>query len=82
MEAELVQLEGSVASVVFQNPENGYTVLRLKIGANETATVVGTVPVTAVGERLRVEGVWNEHSSYGRQLEIRTVERQIGRAHV
>ena len=75
MEAELVQLEGSVASVVFQNPENGYTVLRLKIGANETATVVGTVPVTAVGERLRVEGVWNEHSSYGRQLEIRTVER-------
>lgn len=75
MEAELVQLEGSVASVVFQNPENGYTILRLKIGANETATVVGTVPVTAVGERLRVEGVWNEHSSYGRQLEIRTVER-------
>ena len=75
MEAELVQLEGSVASVVFQNPENGYTVLRLKNGANETATVVGTVPVTAVGERLRVEGVWNEHSSYGRQLEIRTVER-------
>ena len=75
MEAELVQLEGSVASVVFQNPENGYTVLRLKIGANETATVVGTVPVTAVGERLRVEGVWNEHSSYGRQLEIRSVER-------
>ena len=68
-------MEGSVSAVVFQNPENGYSVLRLKVGKGDPVTVVGIVPVTSVGERLRVEGRWNEHSTYGRQLEIQTVER-------
>ena len=77
MDAELVKLEGSVSGVVFQNRENGYTVLRLKCGAGEPITAVGTLPDTTPGERLRVEGVWVEHTTYGRQLEIRTVERLL-----
>ena len=77
MEAELVQLEGSVASVVFQNPENGYSVLRLRLGAGDPVTVVGTVPATMAGERLRVSGRWTEHSTYGRQLEAEAVERLL-----
>ena len=75
MENELVRIEGSVSAVVFQNVENGYTVLRLKDGAGELTTVVGTVPDTQVGERLRIEGRWSNHSSYGKQLEIVTLER-------
>ena len=77
MEAELEQVEGSVSAVVFQNPENGYTVLRLKPEKGEPITAVGTVPAVTVGEHLRLSGSWNEHSSYGRQLEIRTVERLL-----
>ena len=77
MEAELEQIEGSVSAVVFQNPENGYTVLRLKPEKGEPITAVGTVPAVTVGEHLRLAGSWNEHSSYGRQLEIRTVERLL-----
>ncbi len=72
---ELVRLEGSVTAVVFQNPENGYTVLRLKDEKGEQSTAVGTVPDTRVGERLRIEGRWSNHSSYGRQLEIVNLER-------
>ena len=72
---ELVRIEGSVAAVVFQNTENGYTVLRLKDAKGETTTVVGTVPETQVGERLRIEGRWSTHSTYGKQLEIATLER-------
>ena len=75
MESERTQLEGSVAAVVFQNPENGYSVLRLNAGGKEPVTVVGVVPSTSVGERLRVEGRWIEHATYGRQLEITSVER-------
>ena len=75
MENELVRIEGSVAAVVFQNAENGYTVLRLKDEKGEQTTVVGVVPDTRLGERLRVEGRWSNHSSYGRQLEITGVER-------
>ena len=72
---ELVRIEGSVAAVVFQNSENGYTVLRLKDAKDETTTVVGTVPETQVGERLRIEGRWSTHNTYGKQLEIVSLER-------
>ena len=72
---ELTRIEGSVAAVVFQNAENGYTVLRLKDAGGETTTVVGVVPDTKVGERLSVEGRWSNHSTYGRQLELVNVER-------
>ncbi len=75
MEQELVRLEGSVAAVVFQNAENGYTVLRLKDEKGEQTTVVGVVPDTNLGERLRVEGRWSNHSTYGKQLEIVNLER-------
>ena len=75
MEQELIRIEGSVSAVVFQNAENGYTVLRLKDAKGETTTVVGTVPDTNVGERLRVEGRWSSHSTYGKQLEIVQLER-------
>ena len=75
MENELVRLEGSVTAVVFQNTENGYTVLRLKDEAGEQTTAVGIVPDTNVGERLRVEGRWSNHSTYGKQLEIVSLER-------
>ena len=72
---ELIRIEGSVSAVVFQNAENGYTVLRMKDESGETTTVVGTVPDTNVGERLRVEGRWSSHSTYGKQLEIVNLER-------
>ncbi len=77
MEAELVQLEGSVSAVVFQNRENGYSVIRLNTGAGDPVTVVGILPDTNVGERLRVQGSWTEHSTYGRQLELQSAERLL-----
>lgn len=73
MEQELIY--GTVAAVVFQNPENGYTVLRLHTQDGETITVVGTVPMVAVGERLSITGRWISHASYGRQFEAELLER-------
>lgn len=73
MELELIY--GTVAAVVFQNPENGYSVLRLKTQDQENVTVVGTIPMVAVGERLSITGKWGTHSSYGRQFEAEILER-------
>ena len=36
-------LEGTVSSIIFQNEENGYTILRLDAGEEEM-TVVGSMP--------------------------------------
>ncbi len=74
-EMELEILQGTVAAVVFQNYDNGYTVLRLKCDGAETVTVVGTIPLPAVGERLMVTGRWANHASYGRQFEAEFLER-------
>ncbi len=72
---ELEILQGSVSTVVFQNYDNGYAVLRLTLEDRQTVTVVGTIPLPAVGERLMVTGKWNTHSSYGKQFEAEFLER-------
>ena len=70
-------LQGTIAAVVFQNYDNGYAVLRLKCGDGQTVTVVGTIPMPAVGEGLMVTGKWASHSSYGRQFEAEFLERML-----
>ena len=75
MEQELEILQVAVSAVVYQNYENGYAVLRLNLGGGQTVTVVGTIPLPAVGERLMVTGKWSTHSNYGRQFEAEFLER-------
>ena len=76
-EQELEILQGAVAAVVYQNYDNGYAVLRLDCGGNQTVTVVGTIPLPVVGERLMVTGKWSNHSSFGRQFEAEFLERML-----
>ena len=68
-------LQGTVAAVIFQNQENGYTVLRLNCETGETVTVVGVIPMSVVGERLLITGKWTNHPSHGRQFEAEFLER-------
>ena len=75
MEMELEILQGTIAAVVFQNYDNGYSVLRLSLDDGQTVTVVGTIPLPSVGERLMVTGKWATHSNYGRQFEAEFLER-------
>ena len=77
MEQELEILQGAISAVVYQNYENGYAVLRLNVGGGQSVTVVGTIPLPAVGERLMVTGKWSNHSSYGRQFEAEFLERML-----
>ncbi len=72
------QIEGTVSSIVFQNEENGYTILRLEAGAGEV-TVVGCMPGIAPGESVSVLGGWVRHPSYGEQFKAERVERRMPR---
>ena len=73
MEMEILQ--GAISAVVYQNYDNGYAVLRLRCQDGQTVTVVGTIPMPAVGERLMVTGRWSTHQSYGKQFEAEFLER-------
>ena len=68
-------IRGTVQTVVYQNPENGYAVLRVNTEDGQQITVVGTVPMTVPGERLIVTGKWGYHASHGRQFEAEFLER-------
>ena len=74
---ELTTREGTVQSVIFQNEENGYTVLRLVTEEGELITVVGCVPCAAPGEHLGVSGTWETHPQHGAQLRAEEVERRL-----
>ncbi len=69
-------LEGTVSSIIFQNEENGYTILRLDAGEEEM-TVVGSMPGVSPGEYLTVRGEWVRHATYGTQFRADVVERRL-----
>ena len=69
-------VEGTVSSIIFQNEDNGYTILRLD-AAGEELTVVGEMPGVSPGEYLTVRGGWVRHATYGTQFKAETVERRL-----
>ena len=75
---ERCTVEGTVQTVIFQNEENGYTVLSLAVdGQEEPVTVVGCIPCAAAGEGMTVTGVWVNHPVHGPQLSAESVERRL-----
>lgn len=68
-------IEGSVKSILFQNSENGYTVLKMSVESMGEVCVVGIIPLSGLGERLRVTGAWTRHATYGEQFKAEWVER-------
>ena len=74
-----VIVEGTVYDIIFQNEDNGYTVLSLLTEDGELVTVVGCIPCAAPGEGMTVTGVWTNHPSYGPQFAAESVERRMPR---
>lgn len=74
---EQCTIDGTIASVIYQNEENGYTVLRLVTTDGEAVTVVGSVPCAAPGEDLIVTGQWVTHPVHGDQVLAKRVERHL-----
>ncbi len=64
---------GYVDHIIYQNAENGYTVMSVSDEKNEV-TVTGMFRGIETGERVRIEGVMQEHPSYGEQLRMENYE--------
>lgn len=76
VEYEQTELSGTVESVTFSNPENGFTVLDLN-ASGELVTAVGIMPYTAPGDSLRLLGRWDFHKSFGRQFAVSQYEKSL-----
>lgn len=60
-------ITGYVDHIIYQNSENGYTVLELVTGETMT-TCVGMLMGLTDGMNVELEGEYTEHPSYGRQF--------------
>lgn len=70
-QAGLETLFGTLERIVFSNDENGYTVARFSVPRRyDLITVVGNLAGVYAGARLRLWGVWKNHSVYGEQFQI------------
>lgn len=58
-----------VERITYQNPENGYSVLKVHVkGYDDLVTVVGNLLDANVGSVLLVDGEWKVDPKYGRQF--------------
>ena len=78
-------LYGSVERVTYYNPENGYSVVRVRPergkvpGANREglATVIGNLPELSPGEHLHLRGQWVNHPKHGLQFQVEICEQTL-----
>ena len=66
-------ITGYVDHIVYQNSDNGYTVMTL-VAEGEEVTCVGMCKGLGQGENISAEGEYIEHPVYGRQFKIQTYE--------
>lgn len=65
------QLSGYVDAIVYAQPDNGFTVARLKEPKKKELTaIVGYLPGLQAGENVVLKGTWKTHPSHGRQFEV------------
>ncbi len=67
-----MEIKGSVKSVIFYNPENGFSVLEIETDGS-VITAVGCVPEVSEGESLALEGKWTSSNRYGDRFEVSNV---------
>lgn len=64
-----VKIRGVVERITYQNPKNGYTVLKCAVkNYKELVTVIGSLLDVNVGSVLLIYGNWKVDSRYGRQF--------------
>ena len=70
---EMDNITGYVDHIVYQNSDNGYTVMAL-VAEGEEVTCVGMCKGLGQGENISAEGEYIEHPVYGRQFKIQIYE--------
>ena len=66
----LDKLTGEIVSVVFNNPDNGFTVVKIVDAAGAETTARGVFPLVAAGQMVELYGTWENHNEYGMQFAV------------
>lgn len=74
--ANTEKIKGTVEHIVYQNPENGYTVCVVDCGGTPI-TIVGAIPSLAEGELISAEGCWTVNDRFGKQFKVESFEKSL-----
>ena len=67
-----------VERITYQNPENGYSIIKCRVkNYRDLVTVVGSMAEVHVGAVLVVEGGWRVDAKYGRQFSMQSYEETL-----
>jgi len=72
----MIQMEGTVEEIIYENSENGYTVCDISSGG-QLITLTGYMPNLTEGESILVHGEWVTHVEYGDQFKVEYYERRM-----
>ncbi|MDO4333931.1 MAG: ATP-dependent RecD-like DNA helicase [Eubacteriales bacterium] len=71
----MIKIRCVVERITYQNPENGYSVLKVRVkDYAELVTVIGNLLDANVGSVLLINGNWKVDAKYGRQFVAETWE--------
>ena len=65
-------IKGYIERISFRNPQNGYTVMSV-VTDSEKLTCVGSAMGFSEGETIEADGIYVDHSVYGRQFKIESI---------
>ncbi len=68
---------GVVEAVIYQSPDESYTVCELESDDGEPVTVVGALPTVFEGMRIHAYGEWGMHPTYGKQFRCEYYEQEM-----
>ena len=67
-----------VERITYQNPQNGYTVIKCRVkGYQDLIPVIGLMPDVHVGSVLSLTGTWKVDAKFGRQFAMETFEETL-----
>jgi exodeoxyribonuclease V alpha subunit len=63
------KIKGTVERFIFQSPENGFSVIIVRL-RDQQITATGNLSAVHAGQEVELEGSWNFHAKFGKQFVI------------
>ncbi len=74
-DAAPVTIEGVVERIVFESPDTGFFVARLRQeNSPDLTTFVGNLMAVSPGETIRITGLWVDDKKFGRQIRVESYQ--------
>ncbi len=72
MSNDISELSGSVERVIFKSPDNGFSVISLKVNKTESIIARGYFADLHQGAHVTLQGTWIFHQKFGRQFQAQS----------